>query len=77
MKKLHEYETPESDKAARNMSGCGITVHTKYVTQDVAQSLEQKLAAAREALEWVNLNLAVPESVKIVVNETLNLIKPQ
>ena len=50
MKPLHEYETPITDKAEKNIgSECG--QYSRYIVEpDVARQLEQKLAACREAL---------------------------
>ena len=46
-------ETPETDAAEKDMSGNGITVHTKFVTADFARKLERERDAAIAVIEAI------------------------
>lgn len=75
MKQLNEYETPitkRNTKAILEGPGEPFLV----VAKSVSENLEQRLAACREALEYIANGPWLPASWSYVATETLELTKP-
>lgn len=69
MKQLHEYETPETNKEIR----CAMDFSQSWevVESDLARSLEQRLAACRDALDEIIENNITPQSLRVTTPVTI------
>ena len=76
MKPLDQYPTPETDAAQFHRDSGEYKFNDMVVTPDVAQSLERRLAACREALEQLLAEEHIPMSMRVasptsIIRETL------
>jgi hypothetical protein len=70
MKKLNQYDTPETDRYTGSGSGF-IELHQSM------KSLEQRLAACRDTLACVNSSQLMHPSAHAAIREALTLTAPK
>ena len=72
MKRLDEYDTPETDEF---YSPTGY--RTDEDSHEFARRLEQRLAACRDALACINSSQILPDAVHSLITETLTITAPK
>ncbi len=88
MKKLEEYETPETEKAMAILESLGFKEKGWYATGKLAEhsrDLERKLAMCREALREIantqatraNIGWMIPADIRDDAEETFKATEPK